>query len=79
MTPRQLERAGQRLFGPQWQSALARALGFKNVTSVQAYMRADRTRPIPLYVERHCQLLLKNPEMALDLGLSPKTKRDRKL
>ena len=76
MTPSQLELIGQKLYGPQWQSPLARALGI-DLTTLTNY-KAGKSR-IPRPVGHACEHLLANPEKALNLGLAPKTKRDRKI
>ena len=46
MTPKQLKSAGEALYGPRWQSALARRLGVDDRT-VRRWLAGDREIPGP--------------------------------
>ena len=82
MTPKQFERVGQTLFGERWQNPLARALDISPST-LKNYRagkpRKDGKPQIPRTVWGCCQHFLANPELALELGLSPQAKHRRKL
>jgi DNA-binding transcriptional regulator YiaG len=58
VTPKQLERAGKALFGPLWQSALARAL-YVDSRTVRRWLAGDREIPGPAVAAIEC--LLANP------------------
>ncbi|WP_417831727.1 hypothetical protein [Terasakiella sp.] len=42
MTPQQLQQAGEALFGPQWQTALARSLGMKDASLIRKILSGSR-------------------------------------
>ena len=44
MTPAELKKAGEALYGPRWQTALARALGV-NARTVRRWAYGDRRIP----------------------------------
>ena len=47
--PKELEAAGIALFGPRWQTNLARELGLSDARRIRQWMATDKTnrRPIP--------------------------------
>ena len=61
MTPDELRQAGEGLYGPRWQSALARRLRVDDRT-VRRWLAGDREIPGP--VETACELLTKHPDEA---------------
>ena len=47
MTPAQLRRIGERLYGPQWQTPLARALPIKSTRTIRYWLSGEREiRPV---------------------------------
>ena len=78
MTPKQFEEAGRTLFGPEWQSRMARAMAI-SVSQVRAYKigprhPSKRGMVISLRSERHVELMLASPEMAQEWSLSDQEK-----
>ena len=53
MTPKQLERTGQKLFGNQWKSPLARAIG-KTYRQVLRYAKGEAEIPVDTAIAIKC-------------------------
>ena len=53
MTPKQLERTGQKLFGNQWKSPLARAIG-KTYRQVLRYAQGEAKIPLDTAIAIKC-------------------------
>ena len=68
MTPKQLETIARRIWGEQWKSPLARALGMTYV-AVNNYMIGPPPE-IPRTVELAALWLELHPDDAIDLGLT---------
>jgi len=66
MTPNELQRAGESLFGPQWQTPLARSLGMRDAAEVRKWMSGKR--PIPDHTSRRIHLLLSHDEWIIGDG-----------
>lgn len=50
-TSKHLKAAGVALFGPRWQTALARALGMRDGRRVRQWMTGDRPIPEGIWVD----------------------------
>ncbi len=70
MTPKQLERIGRRVWGGQWKSPLARAIGM-SYNQINKYMNGehlDERGHVPRTVELSVMWLDANPDEARELG-----------
>lgn len=66
MTPEQLQQAGEVLFGPQWQTPLARSLGMKDAALVRKWL-SGKTAMRPDTAQR-IRLLLSHDEWIVGDG-----------
>ena len=73
MTPEKLKQYGEALFGPRWQTPMARALGHKDASNLRKWISgSDKGRPIPAYVETALKTLMGLDAFIIGNGASGK-------
>lgn len=73
MTPDQLRKYGEALFGDRWQTPVARLLGMKDAAEVRKWLRGpEKGRPIPEHVEPRLKPMLNLDHFIVGEGESGK-------